>query len=280
MISTLRYLLLSYVILLASAPRAEENQSFSLAQTKLFHQQFDFPFRVWGRGGDFTRYVFLNMTQFWPHILLSRDGQIKQVPFRVNHKISSFVLPFDRPGTRFGEFVRNAPVDGVVILHKGRIVFEDYPRMAPTDKHAWFSISKTIVSTAIAILEDRGKVNVSTPVDHYLTELRGSAWGGTPVRDILDMASGIDCLEVKSESTNCFWTFYDAFGWPLVGREHGKAMDALRSMQRLRSPGEVFQYTSVNTEVLTCLLPLTLRFRRHRFPYRPMENSGSCTNFT
>ncbi len=96
----------------------------------------------------------------------------------------------------------------------GRIVFEAYPRMLPTDRHIWFSVSKTMVSTAIAILEDRGRIDVSRPIDSYLKPLAGTAWEGIPVIDILDMASGVDCPEVLHEPDSCFWAFYDAFGWP------------------------------------------------------------------
>jgi CubicO group peptidase (beta-lactamase class C family) len=126
--------------------------------------------------------------------------------------------------------------------------------MLPSDKHIWFSVSKIFVSTAVAILEDGGMIDVGKPIDAYLAELAGTAWSGIPIVDILDMASGIDCPEVKSDPDSCFWEFYDAFGWPITTRAQDDAMATVPAMGTLRPSGEVFDYTSVNTEVLNHLV--------------------------
>lgn len=72
--------------------------------------------------------------------------------------------------------------------------------MMPTDKHLYFSVSKTFVSTLIAILEDRGMIDVSKSIEHYMPELKDSGWEGIPVIDILDMSSGINCREMEEEA--------------------------------------------------------------------------------
>ena len=68
-------------------------------------------------------------------------------------------------------YVYNSNTDGVIIIHKGEIVFEEYPRMEPEDKHLYFSITKTFVSTLIAILEDRDILDVSRPVDFPVAKI-------------------------------------------------------------------------------------------------------------
>ena len=62
------------------------------------------------------------------------------------------------------------------------------------------SISKVFASTLIAILEEKGLIDVQKPVNNYLAELNGSAWEGIPVIDNLDMSTGINCRE-KEEAT-------------------------------------------------------------------------------
>ena len=140
--------------------------------------------------------------------------------------------------------------------------------MRPTDKHVWFSVSKILVSTSVAILEDRGQIDVNQPIDFYLHGLTETAWEGIPIIDILDMASGIDCPEVKSDPDSCFWEFYDAFGWPVTDHVQDNPMATLVNMATLRSPGEVFDYTSVNTEVLNWLVEVVSRERYSDFVER------------
>ena len=118
----------------------------------------------------------------------------------------------------------------------------------------WFSVSKTLVSTAVAILEDRGQIDVDKPIDSYLETLSGTAWEGIRVIDILDMTSGIDCPEVHEDADSCFWGFYDAFGWPMAARVQEDPMEMVKKMGKLRPAGQVFDYTSVNTEVLNWLV--------------------------
>ena len=237
-----------------SSCEGSDYQSFTLEEAKKFHKLFDYPFTAWTQGGDFTRYVFLNMSEFWGHIVLNRKGRTREL--RVDHQeaIADFVAGGEEGEKKLAEYVRNSPVDGAIVVHEGRIVFEDYPRMRPNDKHIWFSVSKTFVSTALAILEDRGRIDVGKPIDTYLEMLSGTAWEGIRVIDILDMASGIDCPEVHEDADSCFWGFYDAFGWPMAARVQDDPMETVRKMGTLRPAGEVFDYTSVNTEVLNRLV--------------------------
>ncbi len=246
--------LLGTAFLVTASALAQDYQGFTLEQSKAFHQQFDHPFKAWNIGGDFTRYVFLNMPEFWVHSPLRRKGPTKELTVDYQETVANFTVSVDAGKMTLKNYVRNSPTDGVVIVHKGRIVFEDYPRMDPNDRHIWFSVSKTFVSTAVAILEDRGQIDVEKPIDFYLQELNGTAWQGIRIIDILDMASGIDCPEALNESNSCFWEFYDAFGFPVIDKVLEKPMERLKIMQTLRPPGQVFKYTSVNTEVLNWLV--------------------------
>ena len=114
--------------------------------------------------------------------------------------VADFVTATDSKKMTLAEYVNDPGVDGLLILHKGQIVFEAYPRMLDTDKHLQMSVSKTFVATLIAILEDNGKIDISKPIDSYLPKLAGSGWEGVPVIDVLDMASGIGCLEGEEEA--------------------------------------------------------------------------------
>ena len=129
---------------------ASELQTFSLDQALEFLSQFEEPFASWSAGGELSRYVFLNMSEFWPAIVLSNTGKTRELPAAYLDSLANLAVTTSNDETTVAEYVRSSATDGVVVVHDGRIVFEDYPRMLPTDKHIWFSVSKTFVSTAVA----------------------------------------------------------------------------------------------------------------------------------
>jgi len=182
-----------------TSSQSETDRSFSLEEARDIHRRFDPTFSEWTRGEELPRYVYLHMSEFWPQIVLRRNGPIRSLALNRGADIERATVSVAAGETTLADYVGNSAVDGALVVHDGRIVFEAYPRMLPSDRHAWFSISKTMVSTSIAILKDRGRIDVSRPIDSYLVPLAGTAWEGTPVIDLLGMASGIDCPEVLSE---------------------------------------------------------------------------------
>lgn len=234
--------------------RSIDDPSFTLEKSKAIRREFNPRFADWTVGGDLSRYVYLNASEFWPHIILAEDSRTRPLVTQAGDKLTEFVLRLGKEKSKLANYVIDSPIDGVIVVSNNRIVFESYPRMSSTDKHLWFSISKTFVSTAVAILEDRGEIDSAQPIDSYLSVLKDTAWSGIRIIDILDMASGIDCPEVKEDQDSCFWRFYGAFGWPETGKFQDDPMATVASMRRRRTAGEAFDYTSVNTEVLAQLV--------------------------
>src|SRR5262249_21999155 len=89
--------------------------------------------------------------------------------------------------------------DGFVVLHRGRIVYERYPRMRAADRHLMFSVTKAFVGMAVALLEEQGKVRLDHSIAEYVPDLKGTAWEPTPVRDVLEMSSGIETGEAAAD---------------------------------------------------------------------------------
>ena len=75
------------------------------------------------------------------------------------------------------------------------------------DRHWVASITKTFVATSIAILEDRDLIDSSRPIDYYLEELKDTEWQGTSIRNLLDMATGMDTEDVFADGYNMFEFF-------------------------------------------------------------------------
>ena len=146
-----------------------------------------------------------------------------------------------------------------------------YPRMRPFDKHHWWSTRKGLVGTLVAMLEDEGRIDVQQSVESYVPELKNTAWAGIPVIDILDMASGTSGVEVDDtdaltgEASRYYQYEASVGNRPRSANTMKSTYDYVAALPRHRPNGEAYEYTTVNTFVLTWLLEtVTGDFRQGR----------------
>jgi CubicO group peptidase (beta-lactamase class C family) len=146
---------------------------------------------------------------------------------------------------------------GVVILHKGKIVFEDYPRMQEYEKPIYWSTAKMFTGAIIRLLEERGEIDVSMPIEHYVPRLAESVFAGTSVRNVLDMALGVDCAEEYVDRDSCYYRYSMAIG---DGFRSEDAPDnpydfmATVEIERTAEQGEKFVYSGGTTFLLQWLV--------------------------
>jgi CubicO group peptidase (beta-lactamase class C family) len=142
---------------------------------------------------------------------------------------------------------------GVVVVHQGKIVFEHYARMEPYEKPTMWSVSKVLVAALVSILEERGQIDIDQPIESYIPEMAKSAYAGTTVRNILDMASGIECPEEYYDRTSCFNLLMQAMGetwWDSNSPDNPYSYLAGLKAERYAEQGTSFDYGSVNTDIL------------------------------
>jgi CubicO group peptidase (beta-lactamase class C family) len=219
----------------------------------------------WDNGGDVSRFVYLHATEIFPAAPVLRAGAVRELPMHLRPEIGNFVVDTqDGKDLTLREFMLHEGVDGFIILHQGNVVYEEYPNMKASDQHLAFSVTKAFVGTALGILEAQGAIDIDKPVEQYVPALANSAWAGTRIRDIADMASGMegveDSLEAYSDPRNRHYQLEASLGWQPVTDAMPQSVrsyetyDFLKSYKRLRKAGEAQLYTSSNTEVLAELL--------------------------
>ena len=236
-----------------SAKTETPDMTYSLDQVNAYHARFNLA--NWDDGGSLMRYVFLRMTEFWNHTLVARSGPVEIMPLSLREDASSFITTTSDGKISLQEYVENSTVNGAIVVHQGKIVFEAYPRMLKEDKHLYMSVAKAFTGTLIALLEERGLIDVNKPIEAYLPALKSSGWAGVPIIDILDMASGINCLEGEegaySNPETCYYQFEASLGWvrPTVNTS-SSTYEYMSTLESQRPSGKSFQYTSPNTFVL------------------------------
>ncbi len=239
---------------------------YSFEDLQTYHDKFTL--RSWIEPGEMMRYAFLNTPEFMPHAVIHRDGPVAALIEQPRDDLPRMETRTPLGQLALDDYVHQGPVNGIVILHRGVIVYERYPRMRRVDKHLQMSVSKVFAGTLIAILEDRGQIDTEMPVETYIPEVRGSGWEGVRIRDVLDMTTGIDCDELSPEAyhdtDSAYYPFEESLGLiPTYPGSRYSTWDYVATLGRATEPGRSFDYTSVNTFILSWLAE---KITNTRFP--------------
>ena len=206
----------------------------------------------WTVTGLEMAWMHKNAGQLFPTVTVYRDGPVRELPRSPLAAIAEYPVTTPEGAMPFDAFLgsEHSTAMGVVMLHEGRIVFERYPRMQHYEKPVYWSVAKVFPATLIGILEDRGEIDVSRPLEAYLPELADSDFAGITVRNILDMTSGLDCGDDYDNRQSCYYQYSMAIG---DGFRDANAPDnpydflADVKVARHAAQGERFSYSGVNT---------------------------------
>lgn len=256
--------LLSIPLLLSEAAAGQSQSTqfqpaASFAAVQRQHRRLPVDDIWWTVNGPDMAWNFKNLHQLFPTVNVYRNGPVAELATAPMAEIADY--PIDTPqGTLpFADFIASdqSTTLGIVILHRGKVAFERYPRMQPYEMPVVWSVAKVLPATVIRIMEERGEVDVSQPIEAYLPEVAKSNLAGASVRDILDMATGLDCADEYEDRNSCYYRYSMAIG---DGFRTADAPDnpydfaASLKASRHAPPGERFSYSGLNTFVLAWLV--------------------------
>ena len=148
--------------------------------------------------------------------------------------------------------------DGIVILHRGTMVYETYRgALEPHLPHIAFSVSKSFVGLMAAILAHEGKIDPSAPVSRYLPELGSTAFGDATVRNVMDMTTGVKYSENYTDPNAEVRAYGVAAGYSPPPQGFAGADTIVGFLATLPKEGEhgrAFAYKTCNTEVLAWIV--------------------------
>ncbi len=172
-------------------------------------------------------------------------------------------VPTDLSGVRvssgenyipFNAFLEKTQTDSLVVLHRGKLVFEDYANgMTAATPHILMSVSKSVLGLLAGIATADGRLDPEAPVADYVPEVKGTAYEGATVRNLLDMRAGVMFDEDYLATSGPIIEYRKSTNWePLAPGQH--QMD-LRSFyatltERDGSHGRPWHYVSPNTDLL------------------------------
>lgn len=152
------------------------------------------------------------------------------------------------------DWLKNTYTDGIVVLHKGQVVYERYMnQMKPETPHLLFSVTKSFTGLLAAQLAHEGKIDLDALVTRYVPELADSAWGDMKVREVMDMTGAVRYREVYTDPTTEVFPYLFSSSMLPPPPAYAGPKDIYSFLKTLKKEGEHgagFVYRTVHSEVL------------------------------
>jgi CubicO group peptidase (beta-lactamase class C family) len=151
--------------------------------------------------------------------------------------------------------------DGVLIMHRGRIVFEKYSGcLTESGKHGAMSMTKSLTGLLAEILVAEGKLDEYARVSSVVPELADSAFGSATIRQVMDMTTALDYSEDYADPEADIWV-YSAAANPLPKPADYQGpigyYEYLQTVRQDGKHGEAFGYKTINTDALGWIIART-----------------------
>ena len=181
---------------------------------------------------------------------IKRGKTVHPLPVAARQIAPTFT--YDGKTWTIDSYMKAYRVSGLLVLKDGRIVLEKYGLgRKPTDRWTSFSVAKSVTSTLVGAAIQDGKIKtIDDPVTAYVPELKGSAYEGVSVRQMLMMSSGVkwneDYVDPNSDVAKAGGSVTEPGINPMVSY--------LRKLPRAHAPGTTFNYNTGETDLVGVLV--------------------------
>jgi CubicO group peptidase (beta-lactamase class C family) len=186
----------------------------------------------------------------WPHRVIRCGDTVRPLP---PHARSLEDLTFEVGDLRLGvsDYMARSRTAGLLVLKHGEIALERYGMgSGPERRRTSYSVAKSMTSTLVgAALHDGAIGSLDDRCDLYLPRLRGSAYEGVTVRNVLRMCSGVVWSEEEDGRADA-----GRLQLALASRRPGSVLDLACGLPRAHPQGAVFNYSTVESCVLGAVL--------------------------
>ena len=166
---------------------------------------------------------FREMATIYPARVVRRAS--KAAPFEAGEPLElPAAFEFEGRTLDTAQFLSEMETTGLLVLRDGRLVFERYwlGNDATTQSASW-SVGKSFVSALVGVAVDEGAIrSVEEPVSLYAPMLKGGAYEGVRLKDVLQMSSGARWNEDYSDPNSDI----GAYGRVMASRYNTRALPA------------------------------------------------------
>jgi hypothetical protein len=221
--------------------------------------------RILGARADHMRFPMIrwsysNMRSFCPTVRVAASGEGTAFSRALREDLGA--VRFTPLGTdceiSVEESLLSAFTDGILVLHKGEVVFERWFGVTgPETRHIAFSVTKSFVGTLVQMLVGEGKIDLGARVDSVIPELARSGFGSATIGQVLHMTTALDFSEEYGNPNSGIGAYSAALGLtprPASYTGPHNLWDYLTTVPGAGTHGEQFVYRTPNTDVLAWIV--------------------------
>ncbi len=223
-----------------------------------FQNYRDYPFSQWS---------FRNVGAPLPVLMIPRAGAVHGFNEASDNSIGKNIsLDTEGNAKAFEDIFKENHADGVIVLRSNAVLYEKYWNGLSKDyQHIWFSVSKSLASSAFGILVEQKKIDLYASPALYVPELKGSAYERATIQDVLNMSTALGFQENYTDTANFFYKYYGGASNFFYGgsKSDSKTDEVLGNYDFLvrkafinkeLKPGVKFEYNSTNVDVISWII--------------------------
>lgn len=218
------------------------------------------------RLGAAEHYPVCTVARFYePRCIVGSFSQMDQLyPARVvgrGEKLRPLVRAAKEPDIGYVHQGRQGDLDGYLakirttglLIAKGDTILVERYQYERNAAHRFtsFSMAKTVIGMLVGVaIAERQIRSVEDRAEQYVAELKGTSYGETTLRHLLNMSSGVKFREAYDGKDDVSMLV----ALSLTQQSEGGAATVLPFRERIRTQGEKFSYASAETQVLSLVL--------------------------
>ncbi len=150
------------------------------------------------------------------------------------------------------DYLADNRVAGLLVLKDGKVAFEDYELGAKPDTR-WisYSMAKSIASTLVgAALQQHLIASLDDPLTRYVPQLKGGVYDSVSVRNIMQMASGVQWNETYTDPHSDRRILLDK----QLEQKPGSIVAYMSTRSRAGPPGSIWHYNTGESFLVGAML--------------------------
>jgi CubicO group peptidase (beta-lactamase class C family) len=197
------------------------------------------------------RIGYRNIEKIFPTRTVKRGAKVFALP----SDSETLTVSYQYQGSQWNteKFMQANHVAGLLVIQHGKIKLERYG-LGQTAHDRWtsFSVGKSVTSTLIgAAIKDGSIKGLESPIVEYIPALKGSAYDGVTVRQLLTMTSGVKWNEDYADPKSDVNQF--ALGEPGPDGEN-PIVAYMKKLPREAPPGTKWVYKTGESDLMGVLL--------------------------
>ncbi|MEM0952601.1 MAG: serine hydrolase [Pseudomonadota bacterium] len=192
-----------------------------------------------------------NTDRLFPTRTVESSDDVRPLPAK-SEPFTYFQYTGDGDTYDLFDYLAIGRVSGLLVLHQGQIAYENY-LLGNSQATRWMSMSVVKSMTAMlvgAAIKDGFIDGVNDPVVSYLPQLKGSAYEGVTVKDLLLMASGVAWDETYTDPASDRRAMLEA----QLAQQPGEILGLMAALPRASQPGTHWNYSTGETHVVGALV--------------------------